>query len=166
MRKTLLALALLALLPGTSGAITLLEGQAEADAWVASNWTTIKNRVVTCLGEAGGPEKCYTAWAASEANYCANNSGSGPSLCAITLDDPGQFVTGPCDSCYNGLQTYALAGINIPANLIINATVNIAKAPGGGRGEQLIVAFQYDGLIWEKGYGDLIIPGFDWQLRP
>lgn len=164
MKRLFLAF-LLALLPLTAQSLTLQEGQAEADAWVAANWTAIRNRVVACLGEAGGPEKCHTAWAASEANYCANNAGSGPSLCAITLDDPGTFDTS-CGGCYTGNQSFANAGINIPANLIINATINIAEAPGGGRGEQLIVAFQYDGAIWEKGYGDAILPGFDWQLRP
>jgi len=163
MKKLIFALVLALAAP--VGAITLQEAQDAIDADVATKWDAIKDRVKTCLNEEGGPEKCHTAWAASEANYCENNAGTGATLCSFALDDPGQFENTNCGDCYNGLQTFALAGITIPANLEYNATINIAKSTVG-RGEQLIVAFQYDGVLWERAWGDAIIPGFDWRLVP
>ena len=161
--RALLSTALLMCLVAPAGAISLEDAQTEADAWVVARWDTIKSRVQTCLNEEGGPWKCHTAWAASTANYCENNAGTGASLCSVTLDDPGQWESTACGDCYNGLQTFALAGISIPATAPLNAPVNIAKGPAG-RGEQLIIRFQYDGELWEKAWGDAIIPGFAWRL--
>ena len=150
-------------LAGPAGAITLEEAQAEAEAWVLARWDTIKDRVRTCIAEPGGPEKCHTAWSASASNYCENNLTTGATLCSVTQDDPGQFETTNCGDCYNGLQTFALAGVSIPATAPLNATINIAKGPSGN-GEQLIVRFQYDGELWERGWGNAVLPGFDWKL--
>lgn len=157
-----ISLLLLLLLAVPVGAITLEDAQAEADAWVLTRWDAIKDRVKECLGEEGGPEKCHTAWAATTTE---NTLPADPALASCTLDDPGQFENTNCGDCYNGLQTFAAAGIAVPANAPLNATINIAKS-ATGRGEQLVIEIQYDGVLWQKGYGDNILPGFDWVEVP
>jgi len=155
---SLLILGLLLIAGPASAQITLEEAQAEAEAWVVARWDAIKDRVKECLNEPGGPEKCHTAWAATTTE---NTDPADSALATCTLDDPGTFANTDCGSCYTGLQTFALAGITVPATAPLNATINIAKSTTG-RGEQLIVEIQYDGVLWQRGWGDAILPGFDW----
>lgn len=165
MRIGILSVLALVLFAGSAEAqLTLQDAQNEADAWVAAREGVIRDRVRACLQTANQegrePTECHTAWAAGA--FC-NNTSALSSLCDLTLDDPGQPRSTVCGNCFDGQQTFAQAGINIPATAPVNAKINISKAPGGARGEQFVYRIQYDGQIWEKGMGDQTYGSFDWR---
>lgn len=159
MKSLLVVIGMLLATSSASAQITLQEAQAEADTWVSTRWTTIKDRVKTCVTE-GDPSLCHTAWAATTT---PNTAPTDSALATVTLDDPGRLVTGPCDTCYTGEGTFAAAGISIPATAPLNAKINIGKSTSG-RGEQLVIEIQYDGEKYWKAWGDAILPGFDWRV--
>lgn len=153
------ALALLALLiAGPASAITLAQAQAEAEAWVQPRLNTIRQRVVACVQE-GNPRVCHTAFAAS---VTPNTVAADPALKTVTLDDPGTFANTVCGDCFTGEQTYAAAGIAIPATAPVNAKVNIFFPPDRVWSGQLVVEIQYEGVKYQKGYGGGAAPSFNW----
>jgi hypothetical protein len=149
----------LALLPALSHAITLEEAQAEADAWVGPRLSVIRDRVIACVQE-GDPSICHTAWAAS---VTPNTDPVDASLATVTLDDPGRNADTVCGSCFTGEGTYAGAGIAIPATAPVNAKVNIFFPPDRVWSGQLVIEIQYNGTLYQRGYGGGGAPSFGWQ---
>jgi len=156
--KVVTILGALVLFAGTAQAITLEEAQDQASAWVEARKEVINDRVMACISE-GNPRLCHTAWAAS---VLPNTDPLDAQLATVTLDDPGRYVSGPCASCFTGEGTFAAAGIAIPGTAPMNAKINIQRAPNGW-GVQLVVRVQYDGTIYEKGYGRGTFSGFAWH---
>lgn len=158
MRILVLCFALIACGAISGECLTLEEAQADAHAWVVARRDAISTRVFGCIDE-GNPRLCHTAWAASTT---PNTAPTDSNLATVMLDDPGRLVTGPCDSCYLPEGRFSDAGISIPASAPVNAKINIAKNKSGW-GVQLVIRIQYDGTIYERGYGRGIFDGFAWR---
>jgi hypothetical protein len=160
MRKLFLIALLVAFPAAAEAQITLQQARDEAHAWIVARKDAIIARVQACVDE-GDPRLCHTAWAASA---MCNTLPTDSQLCTITLDDPGRYVTGPCDSCFTGEGQFADAGISIPATAPVNAKLNIFKrAVSWKDGVQLVVRFMYDGTIQERAYGTGIAPSYGWR---
>lgn len=145
---------------GPSIAITLEEAQSEAHTWTVTRQDAIQNRVDDCIAE-GNPRICHTAWAAS---VLPNTAPADSALATVTLDDPGRYMTTPCGDCYDSNSgTFALAGISIPATAPLNAKINIAGSESQTWGVQLVIRIQFDGTVYERGYGRGIFSGFAWR---
>ncbi len=159
MRRTMLAVLAALLLPVAASAITLGEAQTEADDWILARWDAIRTRIQACVTE-GDEGLCHTAW--SGAALCTTVAADA-NLCVNAQDDPGRQVTTDCGTCFNGVGTFALAGISLPNNAPLIASINISRGPNG-RSEQVVVQIDYEGAIWERGYGRKDLPDFAWRL--
>ncbi len=159
MRELLAALALVAVTAApASAAITLAQAKSEAVAWVTARQTVILDRIIACIAE-GTPRLCHTAYAAST---LPNTAPTDNVLATVTLDDPGRQVTGACSTCFLDVGKFSQAGISIPATAPLNAKINIARSKAGW-GAQLVVRIQYDGTLYERGFGRGIFAGFAWR---
>lgn len=158
MRQIILAAVLLGL-AANANAISLEECFAQADAWIQPRLGTIRARVVACVQE-GNPRVCHTAWAAS---VTPNTVAADPALATVTLDDPGTYASTVCGDCFTGEQTFAAAGIAIPATAPVNAKVNIFFPPDRVWNGQLVAEFQYEGVKYQRGYGGGGAPSFAWR---
>ncbi len=161
MRQLLAALALVAVTAApASAAITLQEAQDEFDAWVAPRLPGLTADFEACVATKALRD-CHPTWSST---VLPNTKPADSALATVTNNDPGPFVSSICGDCFDDTKdTWVIAGVDIPATSPGQLRTNSFKS-GVGVGIQLTGRVQYDGTIWEKGYGLFgIAEGFGWR---
>ena len=148
--RTLLAILVVLALPVVAQAqITLQEAQDEADAYMAprlGDWTT---EFQACV--AGGElSDCHPV---GSSTVLPNTDPLDSALATVTNDDPGPFVASVCGDCFDDTRnTWVIAGVDIQVSTPVQLQANSYKNVSG-EGIQIVSRIQYDGAIFERGYG-------------
>ena len=157
---SLLFVTLLALVaPSAQAAITLVEAQAEADAWMTPRLAGWATEFAACA--ASDLSKCHPTWSST---VLPNTPPSASALATVTNDDPGPFVGSVCGDCYDDTRnTWVISGADIPGTSPVQLQTSTFKGPGGV-GIQIVARIKYDGVIWAQGYSLFgIAPEFGWR---
>lgn len=161
LKRILLILALVAVTAvSASAAITLEEAQDEFDAWVSPRLPSLIADFENCVATKPLSD-CHPTWSST---VVPNTAPSDSALATVTNNDPGPFVESVCGDCYDDTKgTWVIAGVDIPATSPGQLRTNSYKS-SVGVGIQLAGRIQYDGVIWEKGYGLFgIAPDSAWR---
>ena len=163
--RILVAFALVLTASFAQAQITLGQAQAEAEAWITPRLPDPTTDFSDCVA-AKSLAECHPTWSATT---LPNTDPGDSALATVTNDDPGVFAPNVCDpNCYDDTrETWALAEVDVPGTSPVQLRTNSFSGLGG-TGIQVAMRIQYDGVIWEKGYGLFgIAPDSDWaQIGP
>jgi|GEM_PF-2510302 len=149
MRFTKLLVVLVLMAAPASAQITLVQAQAEADAWMDTQEASLTTDFQACV--ASNPLRlCHPTWSST---VLPNTDPSDSALATVTHDDPGPFVGSVCGDCYDDTRdTWVLSGVDLPATGPVQLRTNTFKN-SGGEGVQVAYRIQYDGVVYEKARG-------------